>query len=103
MRKPTQIVVSALLTCALLSISYAQEATPEERLRELERKLEQATKQIEELNGTVRALRAEIDRIKSETAAGKAAESSDANLPAATDSAAAVFVERIVDPRLGAN
>jgi len=104
MGKPTKIVVSALLTCALLSISYAQEATPEERLRELERKLEQATKQIEELNDTVRALRAEIDRIKSETAAGKAAaKSSDANLPAATDSAAATFVERIVEPRLGAN
>jgi cell division protein FtsB len=77
MRKPTKIVVSALLTCALLSIGYAQEATPEERLRELELKLEQATKQIEELNDTVRALRAEIDRIKSETAAREAAAKSD--------------------------
>jgi hypothetical protein len=104
MRKPSKIVASALLTCVLLSISYAQEAPPEERLRELERKLEQATKQIQELNDIVRALRAEIDRIKSETAAGKAAaKSSDANLPSATDSAAAVFVDRIVEPRLGAN
>jgi|SRR5215216_1433268 len=104
MGKTTKIVVSALLTCALLSISYAQGATPEERLRELERKLEQATKQLEELNDTVRVLRAEIDRIKSETAAGKAvAKSSDAIPPSATDSAAAVFVERIVEPRLGAN
>lgn len=102
--KAIKVVSSAFLTCALLSVGYAQEARPEERLRELERKLEQATKQIEELNNAVRALRAEIDRIKSETPTGKAAvKSSDTDKPAATDRAATAFVERIVEPQLGAN
>ncbi|MCA1603288.1 MAG: hypothetical protein LC776_17165, partial [Acidobacteria bacterium] len=59
-------VTIIVLLCTLACVGQAQQAASDERLRELERKLEQATLQIEQLKDTVRSLRAEIERIKND-------------------------------------
>lgn len=97
--------MSILLLCALACVAQAQQAGSEERLRELERELEQAARQIEQLNDTIQALRAEVELIKggkpSETPAQAAKAAESAQRAPAADEAANAFVERIVEPQLG--
>lgn len=97
-------ITSFLLLFILASVSHAQQP-PDERLRELERKLEQATRQIDQLKDAVQTLRAEIERIKHEKSdeSAQQARTTDTNAQPRVDDASTAFVERIVEPDLGAN
>lgn len=57
-------VPAVLLLCVLALTTRAQQAATDVRINELERKLEQATRQIDQLKDTVPTLRAEIETIK---------------------------------------
>lgn len=98
-------VTIIVLLCTLACVGQAQQAASDERLRELERKLEQATLQIEQLKDTVRSLRAEIERIKNDKSDESTQEVTITNTSAQprVDNASTAFVERIVEPELGAN
>jgi uncharacterized coiled-coil protein SlyX len=96
---PLRKVASILFLYMLASVSQAQQSA-DERLRDLERKLEQATQRIDRLKDTVQTLRAEIDRIKAEKSAQQATVSTT---QPSVDDAATDFVNRILEPELGAN
>ncbi len=108
-----KVITLILWLCLLTSVAQAQDSS-EERLRELERKLDQATGQLKQLNVTVQALRAEITRIRGERSQTATSNSSTevtshrapaTPAPAATapekETPATEFVERIVEPQLG--
>ncbi len=57
-------IPALLLLCVLALTTRAQQAAADARINELERKLEQATRQIDQLKDTVQTLRAEIELIK---------------------------------------
>ena len=59
-------IPALLLLCVLALTARAQQAAANARINELERKLEQATRQIDQLKDTVQTLRAEINLIKDE-------------------------------------
>ena len=93
-------IPALLLLCVLALTTRAQQAAANARINELERKLEQATRQIDQLKDTVQTLRAEIDLIKDE-ATQQAATNKTAQ--SRVDDVSSAFVERIVGPELGAN
>jgi cell division protein FtsB len=94
--------VLALLVTVAFAASAQQPDSPS-RLVELERKLEQATRQLEQLNETLQALRAEITRLKGERARDDSQTASSASQSAPAETAKGDFVERIVEPELGAS
>ena len=101
--------MEALATLAIffsLAVAVcAQQRAPEERVTELERKLAQATRRIEQLAGAVEALRAEVSRLNGGQPDEGEAKASQPVTAASSQSdsgdPAAVFVERIVEPELG--
>ena len=75
------------------------------RVKELEQKLDQATRQLDQLNEVMQSLRAEIAKLKAERAI-----SPDVQKPAAAEpqpsqaeTAREEFAERIIDPEMGAS
>ncbi len=98
-------IPALLLLCVLALTTRAQQATADARINELERKLEQATRQIDQLKDTVQTLRAEIELIK-ERKSNEATQQTTTNkntAQAPVDDVSSAFVERIIEPELGAN
>jgi cell division protein FtsB len=75
------------------------------KIKELEQRLDQATRQLEQLNDVVQSLRAEIAKLKGARAVNQDVQSSTtATLqPAQGETARSDFVERIIAPELGAS
>lgn len=94
-------IPALFLLCVLALTTRAQQAAANARINELERKLEQATRQIDQLKDTVQTLRAEIDLIKDQ-ATQQATDNNNPSQPRVDDVSSA-FVERIIEPELGAN
>ena len=57
-------IPALFLLCVLALTTPAQQAAADARINELERKLAQATRQIDQLKDTVQILRTEIELIK---------------------------------------
>lgn len=93
-------VLLLLSLCAITSNAQQPGST---RIKELEQRLDQATRQLEQLNEAVQSLRAEIAKLKGES-------NRDAQLPAAAslqpaqaETAQSDFAERVIEPEMGAN
>jgi hypothetical protein len=98
-------IPAVLLLCVLALTTRAQQAAADARINELERKLEQASRQIDQLKDTVQTLRAEIDLIK-ERKSKEATQQTTTDKNTAqprVDDVSSAFVERIIEPELGAN
>jgi len=97
-----------LLLCLSIAITVnAQQAGSDTEIKELERKLDQAMRQVEQLTILIQSMREEIDRLKGErrNLTGSRAESV-APAPSSTgqtklDNPLAEFTERIIEPELG--
>jgi hypothetical protein len=103
-------VTLTLLLLTLASVSaIAQQPDSAARLVELERKLDQAARQLEQLNDTVLSLRAEIagikgGRAKEETKAdSQPVSASFAAKTTQTEAAQREFTDRLVAPEMGAS
>src|SRR5919205_505045 len=98
-------IPALLLLCVLALTVRAQQAAADARINELERKLEQATLQIGQLGELIKALRAELSRLKEDAPQPRAnsrVEGTEAAAPSpSTETPSDRFVERIVDPSLG--
>ncbi|MGQ0762672.1 MAG: porin [Acidobacteriota bacterium] len=94
-----------LLLCVLVITTHAQQAGADAQIRELELKLDQATLQIRQLSDLVAAFRAEIERIKAEKTdqPTEPARITDKTTQPRVDLASTAFVQRILEPQLGAN
>jgi hypothetical protein len=92
--------MTVLLLLLWPAISVSAQPADEARVRELERKLEWATRQLEQLNETVLALRAELARIKGERVS---ADSQTASLAPQAETAKDEFARRVIEPELGAS
>ncbi len=104
-----------LLLCSLGITARAQQPSSDERIRELERKLDKATRRIEQLVDIVEDLRAEMSQLKgmqpedTKTAASPATDTSSEREVASTptsdsrepDDPTASFTERLIEPELG--
>ncbi len=95
-------VLSLLL---LLANPLSAQSMPNEaRVRELEQKLDQAARQLEQLSDIVQTLRAELARMKAERAKEEPpAAGAPPALPPQTEAAREEFSERILAPEMGAN
>src|SRR5215510_3828189 len=109
MRWFMRAIIILLLLFSLAITASAQQPDSGERLRELERKLDEATRQIEQLGGVIQSLRAEISAIKGAKNEDRNRAASRVEAPPQTAAPAqssretinADFVERIIDPKLG--
>jgi hypothetical protein len=97
-------IPAVLLLCVLALTTRAQQVVADARINELERKLEQATRQIDQLKDTVQTLRAEIELIKKQKSEEATQQATTNNtVQARVNDVASAFVERIIEPELGAN
>ncbi len=102
-------LILILLICLLTITARAQQPSSDERIRELERKLDDATRRIEQLFDTVELLRAEMSQLKGAQAEDKKPVASSATEVASTttsgnrepDDPTASFTERLIEPELG--
>lgn len=109
-------LILILLLCSLTVAARAQQPGSDERMRELERKLDDATRRIEQLVGKVELLRAEMSQLnsaqaeKTKTAAAPhtAGTSSTTQAPSTStpgnrepEDPTASFIERLIEPELG--
>lgn len=90
-----------LLLMALFTITGNAQQPESTRIRELEQKLDQAARQLDQLNEAVQSLRAEIAKLKGEV-------SQDVQSPATTslqstqaEPARMEFAERVIEPEMG--
>lgn len=105
-----------LLLCSLGITARAQQPGSDERIRELERKLDDATRRIEQLVDTVEDLRAEMSQLRgaqpedAKTAAALPAAGTASTTQAASTSTSGNrepddptdrFTERLIEPELG--
>lgn len=61
-----RIITGLLMLCALPVTGYAQQPNADDKIQLLERKLDQATQQVEQLRGLIDSLRGEISQLKGE-------------------------------------
>jgi len=104
-------VISAVLLLFFLALTARSQAVSDDaRLKELERKLDQATQQLGQLGDLIASLRAEISQLKGDPKAESRpsdprAETTAQHAPIAQPSPASPvtsgFVERIIEPELG--
>jgi hypothetical protein len=90
--------LSLLLCCALTG--SAQQTNPDPRLQALERKLDDALSQLEQINGIIQSLREDISRIRSGNPSPPAPVAQHAQQTDRADVRAG-FAERIIEARLG--
>jgi hypothetical protein len=93
-----KIVLTLFWLASLVVFADAQQ--PDEKLRELERKLDQAASHIQQLTSIVESLRAEVANLKSEK------KEPPSTLKASSkrgEKPAEDFAERIIEPELGAS
>ena len=97
-------VRAVLLLVAVLAIPVGAQESPG-RISDLERRLEQATRQLEQLGQTVQALRAEVEKIKGggDWAGAQAAIQATATTQTQQRAEPAVpeFVGRVIEPGMG--
>jgi hypothetical protein len=91
-----KIVLTLFWLASLVALANAQQ--PDERLRELERKLNQAASHIQQLTSIVESLRAEVANLKSEKREPPSALKASSK---PEEKAAEEFIERIIEPELG--
>ncbi len=97
-----RITTGLLLLCTLSISAYAQQSNPD--VKQLERKLDEATQQIKQLTDLIESLRRDISRLKGDQ---PATENRPANpndgpaVPPSVETTADRFVGRIVEPGLG--
>ncbi len=97
---------SVFLMLLLFTITGNAQQPESSRIKELEEKLNQATRQLDQLNEAVQSLRAEITKLKDTRTVNQDVQSSiTATLqPAAqAETARSEFVERIIAPEIGAS
>ncbi len=107
-----RIMTGLLVLCALPVTTYAQQPGSDDKIQLLERKLDRATQQIEQLRGLIESLRGEISQLKGETppnerrpanpsdeTAGQQTPAKQSSPPAETTSDR--FVARIIEPGMG--
>jgi hypothetical protein len=99
-----RITTSLLLLCTLSISAHAQQSNPD--VKQLERKLDEATKQIEQLTALIESLRKDISRLKGETPANEPrsanpSEPATQQSPPTIETSADRFVARIIEPGLG--
>src|SRR5687768_1151082 len=93
-----RILLTLFWLASLVAFANAQQ--PDEKLRELERKLDQAASHIQQLTSIVESLRTEIANLKSEK---KAPISTLKSSSKPEEKPAEEFIERIIEPELGAS
>lgn len=95
----------AVLLLIVLTVPVsAQERESLTRIRELEQKLEQATRQLEVLRETMQTLRAEVTKLKGGMTNPPVAQTTAAAMTQTqprADAALADFVERVIEPEMG--
>jgi hypothetical protein len=98
--------MSVFLLLLLFTVTGNAQQPESSRIKELEQKLDQATRQLDQLNDAVQSLRAEIAKLKGDRAENQDVQSSiTATLqpPAQAETARSEFVERIIAPDMGAS
>jgi hypothetical protein len=103
--------IAAVLLVSVLALTVrAQQPSAEPRIKELERKLDQATAQIAQLGGLIQSLRAEVSRLKERPAPERHSAAPGAEITAPqtppqpsppAETAASEFAACIIDPDLG--
>jgi cell division protein FtsB len=73
------------------------------RIKDLEQKLDQATRQLEQLNEAVQSLRAEVAKLKGEANQDVQSSTAPSPQPAQAETARSEFAERIIEPGMGAS
>ncbi len=102
-------VLLLLLLAIPVSAQQLESAESAARLKELEQKLDQAARRLEQMNETVANLRAEVVRLKTESArntpptVARSASAPPKSPIAQTESAQSEFVERMIAPEMGAS
>jgi len=104
-------IAALLLLCVLALTARAQQPGADAKIKELERKLDQATQQIGQLSGLIESLRAELSRLKGEAAEERrpnrpSTETAARRAPAPQPSSPAEtapndFAARIIEPGMG--
>ena len=92
-----------LLLLSIFSITVNAQQPDATRIKELEQKLDHATRQLEQLNEAMQALRAEIAKLKG--AASQEAQSPKVSTlqPERAEGERSDFAERIIEPGMGAS
>lgn len=91
-----------LLMLSLFAITGSAQQPESARINELEQKLDQAARQLEQLNGAVQSLRAEIAKLKGEPNRDVRLPTGVSPQPAQAEAARPEFAERIIEPEMGA-
>jgi cell division protein FtsB len=97
---------SVFLLLLLFTVTGNAQQPESSRIKELEQKLDHATRQLDQLNEAVQSLRAEITKLKGDRAVNQDVQSSIAATlqPAAqAETARSEFVERVIAPEMGAS
>jgi cell division protein FtsB len=92
-----------LLLLSLFTITGAAQQPESARIKELEQKLDQATRQLEQLNEAMQALRAEIAKLKGEVNQDAQSPKASTLQPERAEAARSEFAERIIEPEMGAS
>src|SRR5262245_37608107 len=92
-----------LLLLSLFAITGNAQQPESTRIKELEQKLDQATRQLEQLNEAVQSLRAEIAKFKGEANQDVRLPATASLQPAQAETASSEFAERIIEPEMGAS
>ncbi|MGH9936944.1 MAG: porin [Blastocatellia bacterium] len=96
---------SVFLLLLLFSVTGNAQQPESSRIKELEQKLDQAARQLDQLNEAVQSLRAEIAKLKGARAVNQDIQSSitATHQPAQAETAWSEFAERVIDPEMGAS
>lgn len=92
-----------LLLLSLFTITGNAQQPESSRIKELEQKLDQATRHLEQLNEAMQSLRAEIAKLKGEANRDVQSPVSASLQPAQAEAARSEFAERIIEPEMGAS
>jgi hypothetical protein len=96
---------SVFLPLLLFTVVGTAQQPESSRVKELEQKLDQATRQLDQLNEFLGSLRAEIAKLKAERAITQDAQqpATAGTQPSQAEAARSGLAERIVDPEMGAS
>jgi cell division protein FtsB len=92
-----------LLLLSLFTITGNAQQPESTKIKELEQKLDQVTRQLEQLDEAVQSLRAEIAKLKGEANRDVQSPASASLQPAQAEAARSEFAERIIEPEMGAS
>jgi hypothetical protein len=94
---------SVFLPLLLFTVMGNAQQPESSRVKELEQKLDQATRQLDQLNEVMQSLRAEIAKLKAERSITRDVQqlATAVPQPSQAETARSEFAERIVDPEMG--